>query len=132
MSGNVWEWVFDWFQPGYSKKRCRRPARTRPRAKPAQSGVVLVQPVRGLRIVQRDGVKPDNSLDTLGFRCVVDDKEPKQTERFFRLYCCWYWGVGWRTPPHRRRCFAARSRARLPPNRRRRGSLSSMTRARLS
>jgi len=74
MSGNVWEWVFDWFQPGYSKNDVedpRGPASSKTRT---IRGGSWYNPSAGLRIVQRDGVKPDNSLDTLGFRCVVDDK----------------------------------------------------------
>lgn len=73
-AGNVWEWVFDWFQPGYSGADLvdpRGPASAKTRV---IRGGSWINPHYGLRVVQREGVRPDQSLDTLGFRCVVDDQ----------------------------------------------------------
>lgn len=72
MAGNVWEWVFDWFQPTYSSAPATNPVGPASSKYRTIRGGSWANPSAGVRIVQRDGVRPDLALDTLGFRCVVE------------------------------------------------------------
>ena len=72
MAGNVWEWVFDWFQPTYSSAPVTNPVGPASSKYRTIRGGAWSNPSAGVRLVQRDGVRPDLSLDTLGFRCVVE------------------------------------------------------------
>lgn len=70
MASNIWEWVADWFQPGYNtlmSDNQRGPAGSRHRG--IRDGG-WNNPSAGVRAVQREGVRPEIGLDTLGFRCV--------------------------------------------------------------
>ena len=76
VSGNIWEWQWDWFSPIYH--------RSGPRDNPAgpPSGVSRV--IRGgsylchdsycnrYRVAARSANTPDSSTGNMGFRCVVD------------------------------------------------------------
>ena len=72
MAGNVWEWVFDWFQPTYNSAPVTNPVGPASSKYRTIRGGAWSNPSAGVRIVQRDGMRPDLSLDTLGFRCVVE------------------------------------------------------------
>ena len=72
MSGNVWEWVLDWSKPAYISPEYENP-------KGPASGTRRV--IRGgswrnvpseVTTVVRLSMKPDDVLDTLGFRCVIE------------------------------------------------------------
>jgi sulfatase modifying factor 1 len=75
-TGNVWEWVSDWFDPGFR----RRDARTDPAGPPA--GTHRVQKggshlchasyCRRYRVAARQGNEPNSSAGNLGFRCAAD------------------------------------------------------------
>lgn len=76
VAGNVWEWVADYFSTNYYGTV------TRSNPTGPTSGTELV--IRGggwnnnsenVRIVQRASVKPGVGLDTLGFRCAVDETD---------------------------------------------------------
>lgn len=73
MAGNVWEWVQDYFQPTYPRGDLDNPVGPASSRHRVIRGGSWSNPSAGVRIVQRDGVRPDLSLDTLGFRCVVEE-----------------------------------------------------------
>jgi formylglycine-generating enzyme required for sulfatase activity len=74
MSGNVWEWVFDWFQATYyqvsPELNPRGPASGTSRV---VRGGSWYNPADGVRTVNRALQTPDKTLETVGFRCVVDN-----------------------------------------------------------
>lgn len=74
MAGNVWEWVNDYFNAGYyNNSPLENPLG------PASGGRRVIRgggwhnPPEGVRVVARASLVPDESLDTLGFRCVIDN-----------------------------------------------------------
>jgi serine/threonine protein kinase len=73
MSGNVWEWVSDWIIPGYlsSDDNPVGPASGSRRVIRGGSWRNSIQEVRS---AVRASMKPDATLDTLGFRCAVPGK----------------------------------------------------------
>jgi formylglycine-generating enzyme required for sulfatase activity/DNA-directed RNA polymerase subunit RPC12/RpoP len=75
VAGNVWEWVSDYFNPGYyqisPEKNPLGPQSSKYRV---IRGGGWNNPASGVRIVQRTGLNPDLSLDTLGFRCAKDSE----------------------------------------------------------
>lgn len=71
MAGNVWEWVFDYFQPTYPNGEAVDPLGPASSRHRGIRGGGYSNPPAGVRAVQRDGVRPDLSLETLGFRCVI-------------------------------------------------------------
>lgn len=76
MAGNVWEWVFDYFSPGYyqisPERNPQGPQSSRHRV---IRGGAWNNISEGVRVVQRTDVNPEMSLDTVGFRCLVDAME---------------------------------------------------------
>jgi formylglycine-generating enzyme required for sulfatase activity len=73
MSGNVWEWVFDWFQGTYYKvspeKNPLGPASGTQRV---IRGGSYYNGIDGVRVVARAYRSPDNFGLSIGFRCAVD------------------------------------------------------------
>jgi formylglycine-generating enzyme required for sulfatase activity len=73
MAGNVWEWTFDWFQATfYSVSPYENPDGPVSGSSRVMRGGSWTNSVDGVRAVARVSLSPDKSLDTLGFRCVVD------------------------------------------------------------
>jgi len=73
MAGNVWEWTFDWFQSAYYDvtpyENPRGPASGSSRV---MRGGSWHNTADGVRTVARASIKPDDTFDTLGFRCAQD------------------------------------------------------------
>jgi len=72
MAGNVWEWVRDWFVPGYNVRLNDNPLGPASSRHRGIRGGSWANPAEGMRAVLRDGVRPDLALDALGFRCAVE------------------------------------------------------------
>jgi len=72
MAGNVLEWVGDWFQiEYYSSSPFENPLGPASGTRRGIRGGSWISARSGLRPAARASLKPDNSLDILGFRCAM-------------------------------------------------------------
>jgi len=73
MAGNVWEWTFDWFDSSfYSVSPYDNPNGPVSGDRHVIRGGSWGNPAAGVRVVGRISEPTASSLDTLGFRCVID------------------------------------------------------------
>jgi len=73
MAGNVWEWVFDYFNKEYfTVSPDENPRGPLTGSRRVIKGGSWFNPVSGLRSAARTSIPPQDGLDTLGFRCVLD------------------------------------------------------------
>lgn len=78
ITGNVWEWCGDWFDPNYY---ARSPAANPTGPEAGQERVLRggswmcsENYCAGYRVAARSKTAPDSGLDNLGFRCAKDDE----------------------------------------------------------
>jgi sulfatase modifying factor 1 len=74
LSGNVSEWVADWFAEGFSRADVRNPKGAEKGTVKAIRGGGWYDPPERLIIAKRWYANPDQRLDDLGFRCASDVK----------------------------------------------------------
>lgn len=76
MTGNVWEWVSDWFAPDYfAKSPTKNPQGPRTGTQKVQRGgswLCSENYCQGYRVAARMMTDPDSGLNNLGFRCAAD------------------------------------------------------------
>lgn len=73
MAGNVWEWVFDYFdQQYYINSPFNNPRGPLSGSRRVIKGGSWTNPLSGLRPAARTSMPPQDGLDTLGFRCFLD------------------------------------------------------------
>jgi formylglycine-generating enzyme required for sulfatase activity len=76
MAGNVWEWVFDYFdQNYYSRSEYDNPRGPASGSRRVIRGGSWFNPADGLRTLSRASLPPQVGLDTVGFRCVHEIKD---------------------------------------------------------
>lgn len=72
MAGNVWEWVFDYFNPQYYDSSVYdNPLGPASGTRRGIRGGGWNNPHSGVRTVARTSLGPDLTMDTVGFRCVI-------------------------------------------------------------
>lgn len=76
MTGNVWEWIFDWFNPNYPRHSPRKnptgPDKSSRRGMRGGSYLCHASYCNRYRCSARSSNTPDTSAGHLGFRCVAD------------------------------------------------------------
>ena len=76
MTGNVWEWTSDWFDPSFRRRdREHDPQGAPPGAHRVQKGGSYLchhSYCRRYRVAARQGSTPDSSTGNVGFRCARD------------------------------------------------------------
>jgi formylglycine-generating enzyme len=76
VTGNVWEWVSDWFDPGFRQHDRpddpRGPASGTDRVQKGGSYLCHASYCRRYRVAARQGSTPDSSTGNVGFRCAAD------------------------------------------------------------
>lgn len=76
MTGNVWEWVQDWYAPEYFarslKKNPQGPVSGTRKVHRGGSWLCSENYCRGYRLAARMTTPPDSGLNNLGFRCAAD------------------------------------------------------------
>jgi formylglycine-generating enzyme required for sulfatase activity len=76
MTGNVWEWVSDWFHVSYRTRDRRRdprgPSSGKDKVQKGGSYLCHHSYCRRYRVAARQGSTPDSSTGNVGFRCARD------------------------------------------------------------
>ena len=76
MTGNVWEWVQDWYAPDYFAdspvRNPRGPATGTEKVHRGGSWLCSENYCQGYRVAARMKTPPDSGLNNLGFRCAAD------------------------------------------------------------
>jgi serine/threonine-protein kinase len=72
MAGNVIEWIFDYFSPGYTSQYVNNPKGPASGQNHVYRGGAYHNPLDAIRVVMRGSRATDFSSEDIGFRCAMD------------------------------------------------------------
>ena len=74
LAGNAWEWVADWYAPGFSRAQLQNPKGPATGTSKVLRGGGWSDPVERITTTKRMYASPEQRAEDIGFRCASDSK----------------------------------------------------------